>query len=125
MDAKLIEELRQKYIKNPPEGMTSNLVKNMTDSDLFHWIPAIKICHYTAHRLNANAFKFTAKFFYKMDPGYILEILFLFYYLFIRHRTITSYCSLKYSLLFLKQVGFNIIFSSYLLKFILFQILCL
>ena len=31
---KLIEELRQKYIKNPPEGMTSNLVKNMTDSDL-------------------------------------------------------------------------------------------
>ena len=25
---KLIEELRQKYIKNPPEGMTSNLVKN-------------------------------------------------------------------------------------------------
>lgn len=34
MDAKLIEELRQKYIKNPPEGMTSNLVKNMTDSDI-------------------------------------------------------------------------------------------
>ena len=32
MDAKLIEELRQKYSKNPPEGMTSNLVKNMTDS---------------------------------------------------------------------------------------------
>ena len=34
MDAKLIEELRQKYSKNPPEGMTSNLVKNMTDSGL-------------------------------------------------------------------------------------------
>ena len=34
IDAKLIEELRQKYSKNPPEGMTSNLVKNMTDSDL-------------------------------------------------------------------------------------------
>ena len=34
MDAKLIEELRQKYSKNPPEGMTSSLVKNMTDSDL-------------------------------------------------------------------------------------------
>ena len=34
MDAKLIEKLRQKYTKNPPEGMTSNLVKNMTDSDL-------------------------------------------------------------------------------------------
>ena len=34
MDPKFIEELRQKYIKNPPEGMTSKLVKNMTDSDL-------------------------------------------------------------------------------------------
>ena len=34
MDTKFIEELRQKYIKNPPEGMTSKLVKNMTDSDL-------------------------------------------------------------------------------------------
>lgn len=34
MDSKFIEELRQKYIKNPPEGMTAKLVKNMTDSDL-------------------------------------------------------------------------------------------
>lgn len=34
MDQKLIEELRQKYIQNPPEGMTAKLVKNMTDSDL-------------------------------------------------------------------------------------------
>lgn len=34
MDTKLIEELRQKYIKNPPEGMTSKLVRDMTDSDL-------------------------------------------------------------------------------------------
>jgi len=34
MDSKLIEELRQKYIKNPPEGMTAKLVRNMTDSDL-------------------------------------------------------------------------------------------
>ena len=34
MDAKLIEELRQKYIQTPPEGMTSKLVKDMTDSDL-------------------------------------------------------------------------------------------
>ena len=34
MNAKLIEELRQKYIQSPPEGMTSRLVKNMTDSDL-------------------------------------------------------------------------------------------
>lgn len=34
MDSKFVEELRQKYIKNPPEGMTATLVKNMTDSDL-------------------------------------------------------------------------------------------
>jgi len=29
-----VDELRQKYIKNPPEGMTPKLVKDMTDSDL-------------------------------------------------------------------------------------------
>ena len=34
MDPKFIEELRQKYIKNPPKGMTAGLVKNITDSDL-------------------------------------------------------------------------------------------
>lgn len=34
MDEQLIRELRQKYTKNPPEGMTSALVRNMTDSDL-------------------------------------------------------------------------------------------
>ena len=34
MDPKSLEELRQKYIHNPPEGMTPTLVKNMTDSDL-------------------------------------------------------------------------------------------
>ena len=34
MDSKFIEELRQKYIKNPPEGMTAELVKDMTDPDL-------------------------------------------------------------------------------------------
>ena len=34
MDQKIIEELREKYIKNPPEGMTAKLVKNMSDSDL-------------------------------------------------------------------------------------------
>ena len=31
---KAIEELREKYIKDPPEGMTAQLVKNMSDSDL-------------------------------------------------------------------------------------------
>ena len=35
MDPKFIEELRQKYIKNPPEGMIAKLVKNMSDSDLW------------------------------------------------------------------------------------------
>ena len=34
IDPKIIEELRQKYIKNPPEGMTAKLVRNMTESDL-------------------------------------------------------------------------------------------
>lgn len=34
MDPKLIEELRQKYIIKPPEGMTAKLIKNMTGSDL-------------------------------------------------------------------------------------------
>ena len=34
MDQKAIEELREKYIKNPPEGMTAKLVKNMSGSDL-------------------------------------------------------------------------------------------
>ena len=34
MDSKFFEELRQKYIQNPPEGMTPKLVRNMSDSDL-------------------------------------------------------------------------------------------
>ncbi len=34
MNQRYVDELRQKYIKNPPEGMTPKLVKNMTDSDL-------------------------------------------------------------------------------------------
>lgn len=31
---KRIEELRNKYIKNPPEGMTSQDIRNMSDDDL-------------------------------------------------------------------------------------------
>lgn len=34
MDSKFLEQLRQKYIQNPPEGMTAKLVRNMSDSDL-------------------------------------------------------------------------------------------
>lgn len=34
MDAKFLEKLRNKYIQTPPEGMTAELVKGMTDSDL-------------------------------------------------------------------------------------------
>lgn len=34
MDKKALEELRQKYIKKPPEGMTPKLVRQMSDSDL-------------------------------------------------------------------------------------------
>lgn len=34
MDARFLEKLRNKYIQTPPEGMTAELVKGMTDSDL-------------------------------------------------------------------------------------------
>lgn len=34
MNSKFLEKLRQKYIQNPPEGMTAKLVRNMSDSDL-------------------------------------------------------------------------------------------
>ena len=34
MFQKYVDELRQKYIKNPPEGMTPKLVRGMIDSDL-------------------------------------------------------------------------------------------
>ncbi len=34
MNDKALEELRQKYVDNPPEGMTARLVRDMTDSDL-------------------------------------------------------------------------------------------
>jgi len=33
-DKQLVAELKKKYIENPPEGMTPELVKNMSDSDL-------------------------------------------------------------------------------------------
>ena len=29
-----VEKLREKYMKNPPEGMTPSLIKNMSDNDL-------------------------------------------------------------------------------------------
>ena len=34
MDSEFLRELRQKYIQDPPEGMTAKLVQNMSDSDL-------------------------------------------------------------------------------------------
>lgn len=34
MNNKALEELRQKYIDNPPDGMIARLVREMTDSDL-------------------------------------------------------------------------------------------
>lgn len=33
-EKELAEKLRNKYIKNPPEGMTPALVNGMSDSDL-------------------------------------------------------------------------------------------
>lgn len=34
MNPEQLAELREKYIKNPPDGMTAELVRGMTDSDL-------------------------------------------------------------------------------------------
>ena len=34
MNPEQLAELRENYIKNPPEGMTAELVRGMTDSDL-------------------------------------------------------------------------------------------
>ena len=34
MDKILLKRLRNKYIKNPPEGMTPDDIKHMSDSDL-------------------------------------------------------------------------------------------
>lgn len=34
MDNKHIEELRQKYIQNPPEGMSKKDIQDMSDSNL-------------------------------------------------------------------------------------------
>lgn len=31
---KPVDEIRQMYINNPPEGMTANQVKNMSEDDL-------------------------------------------------------------------------------------------
>ena len=33
-EKELAKELREKYIKNPPEGMTTGMIKRMSDSDL-------------------------------------------------------------------------------------------
>ena len=33
-EEQLAKELRTKYIKNPPEGMTSSMIKEMSDNEL-------------------------------------------------------------------------------------------
>lgn len=33
-EKELAKELREKYIKNPPEGMTAGMIKRMSDNDL-------------------------------------------------------------------------------------------
>lgn len=33
-EKELAKKLREKYIKNPPEGMTADMIKRMSDSDL-------------------------------------------------------------------------------------------
>lgn len=34
MDKQQLQELRQKYLNNPPEGMTKSDIKHMSDDDL-------------------------------------------------------------------------------------------
>ena len=34
MDKQQLQELRQKYLNHPPEGMTKNDIKHMSDDDL-------------------------------------------------------------------------------------------
>lgn len=34
MDKQYVEKLRNEYIQNPPEGMTPEDIRNMSDSDL-------------------------------------------------------------------------------------------
>ena len=34
MDPKHVEKLREQYMENPPEGMTSEEVQHMSDNDL-------------------------------------------------------------------------------------------
>ena len=33
-EKELAKELREKYIKNPPEGMTAGMIRRMSDNDL-------------------------------------------------------------------------------------------
>ena len=33
-EKELVKKLREKYTKNPPEGMTADMIKRMRDSDL-------------------------------------------------------------------------------------------
>ena len=50
MDSKSLEVLRDKYIQNPPEGMTAKLVKGMpafTRAFLFGISPKGEISYYT------------------------------------------------------------------------------
>ena len=38
MNKQQIEELRQKYINNPPEGMSKKDIKTMSDDDLLDMV---------------------------------------------------------------------------------------
>ena len=37
-EEQLAKELRTKYIKNPPEGMTASMIKEMSDNELLSLI---------------------------------------------------------------------------------------
>lgn len=73
IDSKFTEELRQHYMKNPPEGMTPRLVKNITDSDLLDM-------HYflTEDELDGDEFEEIFYFLFILMDSYAFFISYFF-----------------------------------------------
>ena len=58
---KNIKELREKYISNPPEGMTSEDIRHMSEDDLLDFVAQCKRRNYEIYRVGL------------LSPGYINE----------------------------------------------------
>ena len=71
--SKHVEELRAKYIANPPEGMTSDDVRNMPDDALLDM-------DYFLMKTNLMMMNLVKKFFFSSNP-----FVFFFYLLLSRH----------------------------------------